>query len=138
MFHSERELLANLIVLSPKAARKRFRQSIFDAWEWKCAYCNCQLTEHSATIDHIKSKHKGGHSTRNNMAAACVKCNSNKASRAVFDYYNESHPFYSKQRASKIKQWIEQPTCSIPLSHLSTDQLTSVANDNAFICYAAC
>ena len=138
MFHTEQDLLANLIVLTPKLARRKFREHIFEAWEWKCAYCNCQLTEHSATIDHIKSKHKGGHSTRNNMAAACVKCNSNKASRAVFDYYNESHPFYSKQRASKIKQWIEQPTCSIPLSHLSTDQLTSVANDNAFICYAAC
>lgn len=138
MFHSERELLANLIVLSPKAARKRFRQSIFDAWDWKCAYCNCQLTEHSATIDHIKSKHKGGQSTRNNMAAACVKCNSNKASRAVFDYYNESHPAYSKQRASKIKQWIEQPTCSIPLSNLSTDQMASVTDNNAFICWTTC
>ena len=137
MFHSERELLANLIVLSPKAARKRFRQSIFEAWEWKCAYCDCQLTEHSATIDHIKSKHKGGHSTRNNMAAACVKCNSNKASALVFDYYNETHPHYSKQRASKIKAWLEQPSCSVPLATLSEQARPTLVNDVG-ICWAAC
>ena len=53
MFHTESDLLANLIVLSPKLARKRFRESIFEDWGWKCAYCDRQLNSGTATIDHI-------------------------------------------------------------------------------------
>ena len=32
MFHCENDLLANLIVLTPKVARKKFRESIFQEW----------------------------------------------------------------------------------------------------------
>ena len=78
MFHTENELLQNLIVTSPKSARKKFRESIFESWGWKCMYCDTELTEQTATIDHIKPKFKGGHSTRSNMGACCSKCNSKK------------------------------------------------------------
>ena len=43
MIHCEQDLLANLIELSPKNARHKFRQCIFESWDWKCAYCNKQL-----------------------------------------------------------------------------------------------
>ena len=59
MFHTENELLQNLIVTSPKSARKKFRESIFESWGWKCMYCDTELTEQTATIDHIKPKFKG-------------------------------------------------------------------------------
>ena len=108
MYHCEQDLLANLIALSPKNARKEFRQHIFESWEWKCMYCDEELTEHTATIDHIKPKVKGGHSTRSNMGACCSKCNSKKGSQLVFDYFNESHPCYSEAKASKIKEWTDQ------------------------------
>ena len=58
MFHTENELLQNLIVTSPKSARKKFRESIFESWGWKCVYCDTELTEQTATIDHIKPKFK--------------------------------------------------------------------------------
>ena len=108
MFHTENELLQNLIVTSPKSARKKFRESIFESWGWKCMYCDEELTVHTATIDHIKPKVKGGHSTRSNMGACCSKCNSGKGSQLVFDYFNEAHPFYSEAKASKIKEWTDQ------------------------------
>lgn len=108
MFHTENELLQNLIVTSPKSARKKFRESIFESWGWKCMYCDTELTEQTATIDHIKPKFKGGHSTRSNMGACCSKCNSRKGSQLVFDYFNENHPCYSEAKASKIKEWIDQ------------------------------
>lgn len=108
MFHSENDLLANLIVLSPKSARKKFRQSIFEAWEWRCAYCNKQLCERTATIDHIIPKHKGGHNTRNNLACCCVSCNTSKASTLPFDWLKENHPLYSEEKVSKIKKWLDQ------------------------------
>ena len=108
MFHCENDLLANLIVLSPKSARKKFRQSIFEAWGWKCAYCDKQMCEVTATIDHIIPKHKGGHSTRNNLACCCNSCNRSKASSLPFDWIKQGHPLYSEEKVSKIKMWLEQ------------------------------
>ena len=108
MFHTENELLQNLVVTSPKSARKKFRESIFESRGWKCMYCDIELTEQTATIDHIKPKFTGGHSTRSNMGACCSKCNSNKGSQLVSDYFDESHPCYSEEKASKIKRWTDQ------------------------------
>ena len=56
MFTCEQDLLKNLIVLSPKNARREFRQRIFEEWNWKCAYCDKHLTTNTATIDHIVPK----------------------------------------------------------------------------------
>lgn len=120
MFHCESDLLANLVVLSPKLARKQFRESIFEDWDWKCAYCDRELTLRDATIDHIVPKHKGGHSTRNNLACACNSCNKDKGSKQVFDYMCPEHTHYSEQRVDRIRQWMEQKPCSLKIS--STEQ----------------
>lgn len=123
MFHCENDLLANLVVLSPKVARKRFRESIFEEWNWKCAYCDRQLSDRDATIDHIVPKHKGGHNTRNNLACACTKCNRDKGSMNVFEYLNPDHQYYSEQRVGKIRDWMEQKSCSLKIA--STEQSVS-------------
>jgi 5-methylcytosine-specific restriction endonuclease McrA len=121
MFHSENDLLANLIVLSPKCARKKFRESIFEAWHWKCAYCDKQLCDRTATIDHIIPKHKGGHNTRNNLACCCTSCNKSKSSTLPFDWLKQGHPLYTEQRVSRIKQWLEQKPQTIYLTnHIET------------------
>lgn len=118
MFHTESDLLANLIVLSPKLARKRFRESIFESWNWQCAYCDRSLSDRDATIDHIIPKHKGGHSTRNNLACSCSNCNRAKGSQNVFDYLNPTHTHYSEQRLDKIKKWMEQKPCSVYMNSM--------------------
>jgi hypothetical protein len=115
MFHCENDLLANLIVLSPKVARKRFRESIFEDWCWQCAYCDKHLNDCTATIDHIIPKHKGGHNTRNNLAASCTSCNRAKGSQHVFEYMSPSHQHYSEQRVGKLKKWMEQKPCSLKI-----------------------
>lgn len=128
MFHSENDLLANLIALSPKVARKKFRESIFEAWGWRCAYCDQELCSKTATIDHIIPKHKGGHSTRNNLACACSSCNRSKASSLPLDWFNSENKTYSEQRLDKLKQWMEQKSCSIRINN--ADQATPyLAND---------
>ena len=119
MFHRPDDLLANLIVLSPKIARKKFRESIFEEWGWQCAYCSKQLNENDATIDHIIPKHKGGHSTRNNLACCCSACNRGKASNHWLEWY-QLQKHYSEQRVSKIKEWLEQKPCSLKIT--STEQ----------------
>ena len=119
MFHCADDFLTNLVVLSPKIARKKFRESIFQDWHWKCAYCDTQLCDRTATVDHIVPKHKGGHSTRNNLAAACQSCNRGKASSPWLEWY-QLQKDYSEQRVSKIKGWLEQKPCSLKIT--STEQ----------------
>ena len=116
MFHTERDLLANLIVLTPKLARRKFRQDIFEAWCWKCAYCDKQLDENTATIDHILPKHKGGQNVRQNMICCCGNCNKSKASDLLSVFYTVENRNYSEERLVKIQQWMEQKPCSIKLS----------------------
>ena len=90
MIHCEQDLLANLIELSPKNARHKFRQCIFESWDWKCAYCDKQLDNKTATIDHILPKFKGGHNVKSNMICSCSKCNRLKGSN-LLDTEQDAH-----------------------------------------------
>ena len=128
VFNCENDLLANLVVLTPKLARHHFRQHIFQSWEWRCAYCGKHLDEHTATIDHIVPKHKGGHNVKSNMAAACSSCNFNKASTLVQFWFTPELPFYCEKRLDKLNRWVEQKPHSIKLP--STELLvSSISNE---------
>ena len=135
MFQSENDLLANLIVLTPKLARRKFRQHIFEAWSWRCAYCDQQLTEQTATIDHILPKHKGGHTVKTNMACSCAPCNRGKASTLLQDWYSEDNQHYSKERLDKLIQWTEQRPCSIKLS--STESAVPYISNDLYVGWVA-
>ena len=113
------DLLVNLVALTPKLARRQFRQHIFEEWGWKCAYCDQQLTEDTATIDHVVPKHKGGQNVKNNMVCCCCRCNRNKGSSLLSAFYVEGNPNYCEQRLDKLNKWMEQRPCSIKLT--STD-----------------
>lgn len=135
MFHSEHDLLANLIVLSPKLARRKFREHIFESWEWKCAYCDKQLNESTATIDHILPKHKGGQNVKNNMACCCGPCNKAKASTLLHLWMDDKHPKYSEERLARITRWMEQKPCSIKLS--STNPAAPYIGNDCYIAWVA-
>ena len=115
MFNCEHDLLVNLIVLTPKLARRKFRQHIFEAWHWKCAYCNQQLTQDSATIDHILPKHKGGQNVRNNMMCSCANCNRSKGSTLLDVWFSSDNRNISEERLVKIQKWLQQKPSSIKL-----------------------
>jgi len=115
VFYCEDDLLINLVVCTPKLARRKFRQHIFEAWNWKCAYCGKSLEEHTATIDHILPKHKGGQNIRSNMAAACSACNRAKGSFLLPDWFNESLNFFCEKRLDKLNKWVRQESFSIKL-----------------------
>ena len=114
MFHCEDDLLVNLVVLTPKLARRKFRQHIFEAWEWRCAYCDKELGEHTATIDHIVPKHKGGQNVRSNMICSCGACNKSKS---TFDwkFWFQEKDFFCKDREEKIEKWISESRLTIEL-----------------------
>lgn len=128
MYQCERDLLANLVVLTPKLARRKFRQDIFEAWNWKCAYCDKQLNENTATIDHILPKHKGGQNIRTNMACCCSNCNRSKASSLLSSFYTPENQNFSEERLVKLKEWMEQRPCSIKLSSADS-AVPYIAND---------
>ena len=97
MIHCEQDLLANLIELSPKNARHKFRQCIFESWNWKCAYCDKEVNKDTATIDHILPKFKGGHNVKSNMICSCSKCNRLKGSHLLEDWYNPKLSFFKRR-----------------------------------------
>ena len=131
MINCEQDLLVNLIELSPRNARRKFRQSIFESWEWKCAYCDKELDIKSATIDHIVPKYKGGHNVKSNMICSCSKCNRSKGSVLLEDWYNPSNSYYSEERLCKIKHWIEDN--SAPIKLVSSDKATPYITNDFYI-----
>ena len=107
MFNCEREPLALLIELTPKLAKRRYRESIYEAWNYCCGYCN----EPATSLDHIVPKFKSGSSHRNNLIPACRSCNKNKASLKMEDWYL-NQKFFNEDQLLKIKEWIDQDMTS--------------------------
>lgn len=131
MINCEQDLLVNLIELSPQNARRKFRQSIFESWGWKCAYCEKGLDTDSATIDHIIPKFKGGHNVKSNMLCSCSSCNRSKGSVLLEEWYNPSNFYYTEERLGKIKHWIEDNSLSIKV--LSQDKATPYITNDFYI-----
>ena len=102
MFASADEPLALLVELRPKHAKRRFRDEIYNAWDYNCAYCGKPAT----SLDHIIPKFKSGSSNRNNLIPACRKCNANKGSM-VLEEWLCSQDFYTEERLDRIKEWID-------------------------------
>jgi hypothetical protein len=108
MFNCEQEPLSLLIELTPKLAKKRYRQSIYEAWNHKCAYCKADAT----SLDHIIPRFKSGSSNRNNLVPACRSCNSNKASYKMEEWYTKQE-FYDEVQMEKICCWMTQEVIDI-------------------------
>jgi hypothetical protein len=43
MFNCEQDPLSLLLELTPKLAKRRYRQSIYESWDYKCGYCGEKL-----------------------------------------------------------------------------------------------
>jgi len=103
MFNNEKDPLALLIELTPKRAKRRFREAIYEDWDHCCAYCGRTAT----SLDHVIPRFKSGSSNRNNLVPSCQRCNSNKGSLDMQTWY-ESQDFYCPKRYAKIVSWTEQ------------------------------
>ena len=115
MFNCEQDPLALLIELTPKLAKRRFRQSIYEAWDCKCGYCE----EPATSLDHIVPRFKSGSSNRNNLIPACRRCNSNKASSSMEEWYRQQD-FFCEVKLQKIKGWMSQEIIDLhSYDHLS-------------------
>lgn len=53
---------------------QKHRQSAYQAQNGLCIYCR-QPMGRRATAEHLKARQEGGTDRRDNIAAACVRCN---------------------------------------------------------------
>lgn len=64
------------------------RRSLLERDHWTCKYCGETVTESNATLDHIIPVSRGGTNTQDNLATACLLCNSLKSGKS----YEEAAP----------------------------------------------
>lgn len=62
---------------------KEKRQTVYDMYDGKCAYCGCHLNATHFTIDHIIPKAYGGTNDISNLLPACHNCNKMKNDLSV-------------------------------------------------------
>jgi len=108
MFNCEQEPLALLIELTPKLAKKRFREDIYKAWNYQCAYCEDPAT----SLDHVVPRFKSGNSNRNNLVPACRRCNANKGSNPIHTWYQQQE-FFTQAKMERINTWMSQEVVDI-------------------------
>lgn len=58
------------------------RKEIFGRDQWTCQYCGDPLRPDTATLDHYIPQCKGGESTKENLRACCLICNSIKSGKS--------------------------------------------------------
>lgn len=59
----------------------RNRHRVFWRDQWRCRYCDVQLTPEQSTIDHVLPRSRGGKSRQSNLVTACRPCNGKKDNR---------------------------------------------------------
>jgi len=85
------------------------RKEIFERDQWICQYCGDPLRPDTATLDHFVPQCKDGESTKENLRACCLICNSIKSGKT----YEEAAPILLesiRERKVRASQVSVQPT----------------------------
>jgi hypothetical protein len=101
LYATSEELLYNLEAVTSSEAKRKWRQSIKEHWNYECAYCG--ETE-NLTLDHITPRSKGGSDRVTNVLCACKKCNNSKGHQMWSDWYLNQE-FFTTEKLSKIIEW---------------------------------
>ena len=104
LYSTSDELLYNLEAVTGSEAKRKWRQSIKEKWNYECAYCG---SEDNLTLDHITPRSKGGSERVTNILCACHSCNHSKGHKMWSDWFL-SQDFFDKEKLSKIIEWQKQ------------------------------
>ena len=118
MFNCERDPLTLLVELTPRLAKRRYRQSIYEAWNYCCGYCSAPAT----SLDHIVPKFNSGSSYRNNLIPACRSCNQDKASLNMEEWY-KIQEFFDEEKLLKIQEWVKEDISDLMIYSSSKPQI---------------
>lgn len=78
-------------------------------FDYKCAYCGMYEEDHKKKYKQQLHKEHVIHDGRNdikNCVPSCKICNGSKHTATLNQWYNISHPNYSRERYVKIYQWL--------------------------------
>lgn len=104
LYATSEELLYNLEAITSSEAKRKWRQSIKEKWNYQCAYCG---SEENLTLDHIIPRSKGGSDKVTNVLCACKECNNLKGHQMWSEWYLKQS-FFTTERLSNIIQWQNQ------------------------------
>ena len=104
LYSTSEELLYNLEATTSSEAKRKWRQSIKEKWNYECAYCG---SEENLTLDHITPRSKGGSDRVTNVLCACHSCNHLKGHQTWYDWYMQQS-FFTTKRLSNIIEWQKQ------------------------------
>jgi 5-methylcytosine-specific restriction endonuclease McrA len=79
------------------AGLRRLRIFVRDGF--RCQYCGSKKAAHELTLDHITPRSRAGRSTPENLATACVACNTRKGSRTPEE---ARMPLLTPQKALRV------------------------------------
>lgn len=102
LYNSPDEYLFNLETSSSADAKRLWRKSIREKWNYRCAYCG---SEQELTIDHIIPQSKGGSDSLHNVISCCKSCNQSKGHNHWEDWYS-TQDFYTEERRELILDWM--------------------------------
>jgi HNH endonuclease len=71
-----------------RSQKQKLKAEIKQRFGGTCAYCGC--TPRFLTLDHIVPQNQGGLNTRSNLAAVCQRCNRDKGSRPLWQWWQAS------------------------------------------------
>ena len=104
LYSTSDELLYNLEAVKGSEAKRKWRQSIKEKWNYECAYCG---SEENLTLDHITPRSKGGSERVTNILCACHSCNQSKGHKMWSDWYLQQ-AFFTTERLGDIIEWQKQ------------------------------
>lgn len=104
LYSTSEELLFNLEAITSSEAKRKWRQSIKEKWNYECAYCG---SEENLTLDHITPRSKGGSDRLTNVLCACKECNNSKGHQFWSEWYMKQS-FFTTERLSAIIEWQKQ------------------------------
>ena len=102
LYNSPDEYMFNLETSSSADAKRLWRKTIREKWNYKCAYCD---SEKDLTIDHIIPQCKGGSDLSTNVVCCCKECNRSKSHTNWEEWYQQQD-FYREERRDLILDWM--------------------------------
>lgn len=70
---------------------KENRLKVYERDDYTCKYCNKQLTQYTATLDHLTPVARGGDHSLENLVTACLDCNSKKNAKPLGDFIADTN-----------------------------------------------
>lgn len=104
LHQTPRDLLYNLEATSSSDAKRKWKESIKEHWNYECAYCG---SDDNLTLDHITPRSKGGSDRITNIVCACRECNHDKGHQFWSEWYLKQY-FCTTERLSAIIEWQNQ------------------------------